>query len=66
MSEIRRWVTVDRANNEMGEYDSYREAEQDARKYDLAIVEHVYEFSDSELVWTPNGEDTWPPEGGEL
>lgn len=28
-----------------------------------AVVREVYHWQDSELVWTPDGADTWPPAG---
>jgi phage I-like protein len=27
-----------------------------------AVVARTYTFDDSELVWTPDGSDTWPPD----
>lgn len=65
MSEIRRYVLVDEDDNEQDyEYDSYRAALDAAREYGCAIVARTYEYADSELVWTPDGGDTWPPEEG--
>ena len=29
---------------------------------DQAVEMLTYEYSDRELVWTPDGGDTWPPE----
>ncbi|MDH3291534.1 MAG: hypothetical protein OEO20_11385 [Gemmatimonadota bacterium] len=43
-------------------YDSYQEAYETARRRNMAVLAYVYEFADSELIWTPNGADTWPPE----
>jgi hypothetical protein len=65
MSEITRYVLVDLDDNEGDyEFDSLREA-QDAADSDHAIVERTYVYDDSSLVWTPNGDDTWPPKDKE-
>lgn len=65
MSEIRRYVLVDEDDNEQDhEYDRYEDAEREATMQGFAIVARTYEYADSELVWTPDGSDTWPPEKG--
>jgi hypothetical protein len=64
MAEILRYVLVTRDNHEEDyEYDRYHEAETAARERgtDVAIIERHYVYDDSELVWTPDGADTWPP-----
>ncbi|ANA86489.1 hypothetical protein BH762_gp029 [Gordonia phage OneUp] len=62
MAEIVKYVLVDSDDNEGDHYyDSLVEARQIARLTDQAVVAHTFEFSDSELVWTPNGDTTWPP-----
>lgn len=64
MSVINRYVTIDRDGNESDEYDTYREALAAAESATgLAIIERNYEYSDSSLVWTPDGGDTWPIPG---
>ncbi len=62
MSTILRYVLVDRDDREAdGEYHILSEAIAAASDGDHAIIEREYEYSDSSLVWTPNGADTWPP-----
>lgn len=64
MTTISRYVVVD-ADDEEGdwEYDSFDEAKADALEQgDCAVIEREYEYSDSSLVWTPNGETFWPPD----
>lgn len=61
MAEITRYVLVNRDDVEqVYEYEQYQEAV-DAAGPDHAVVERHYEYSDSELVWTPNRSPTWPP-----
>jgi hypothetical protein len=61
MSQIDRYVLVDRNNHEGDhEYETMDAAIADASS-DHAVVERQYTFSDSELVWTPDGGNTWPP-----
>lgn len=62
MSEIRRYVLVGADNVEDDyEYESYQEAYESARRRNMAVIARVYVYDDSELVWTPDGSDTWPP-----
>ena len=62
MSQISRYVLCDRLGVELGyEYASYAEAELDAARWRCAVIERMYSYTDSDLIWTPNGEDTWPP-----
>jgi hypothetical protein len=61
MAEILRYVLVDEHDNEsLYEYDTMQEA-RDAAGSDYAILMRTYIYDDSELVWTPNGADFWPP-----
>lgn len=61
MAEIRRYVLVDEDDEEgTYAYETLAEAQQ-AAGLDHAVVAQIYVYGDSELVWTPNGEDTWPP-----
>lgn len=63
MSQISRYVLSDWNGVERDyEYDNYADAELDAARERCAVVERLYTYTDSELLWTPNGEDTWPPE----
>lgn len=63
MSDIRRYVLVDADDTELDyEYDSFNEASAAASTQGCAVIARIYEYSDSELVWTPNGEEQWPPE----
>jgi len=62
MSEIRRYVLVDSEDNEQDyEYSDWFEAARDAEERNYAVVARIYTFADSELVWTPDGSNTWPP-----
>ena len=62
MISIRRYVLVDRDNNEgLHEYRRYDKAETDAQLLGHAVVARIYEFTDSELVFTPDDSDIWPP-----
>ena len=58
---ILRYVLVD-ADNVEGDYEhpTLQEAEKQAGSTH-AVIERTYEYSDSELVYTPNGARTWPP-----
>lgn len=63
MSEIRKYVLVGRDNAEDDyEYDVYQDAYQAASRRNMAVIARIYAYDDSELVWTPDGSDTWPPE----
>ena len=63
MSEIRRYVLVDQNDVEEDyEYDNYQEAYHNANKRNMAVIARIYVYEDSELVCTPDGSDTWPPE----
>ena len=42
-------------------YRTMEEAVEAAGK-DQAVEMLTFEYSDRELVWTPDGADTWPPE----
>lgn len=65
MSEINRYVVLDVDGHQTsGEYDTLDEARQVAQRDGGAVEAHVYEWSDSELVWSPNGETEWPPPAG--
>ena len=62
MAQILTYVLVDEDGREDEyEYDSLHEAKMAVQPgTPTAIIERVYEYDDSSLVWTPNGEDTWP------
>ncbi|BBY54110.1 hypothetical protein H7J07_05730 [Mycobacterium koreense] len=64
MAEIRRYVTVDADDNESDwEYDSFDDAKAAAiRQGNAAVSCNIYEYSDRELAWTPDGSGTWPPQ----
>ena len=63
MANLTRYILVDAADRESDfEYESYEEALADASALGAAIVERTYAFHDSELVWTPDGGDVWPPQ----
>lgn len=66
MSTITRYVLVNRDDIESDyEYDTYHEALEGATKDgaagQFAIIERQYVYDDAELVWTPNGRNSWPP-----
>jgi len=61
MAKILRYVLVDRNDQEgVEEYDSFDDAVA-AADDDHAVIERQYEYSDSELAWTPDGSAVWPP-----
>jgi hypothetical protein len=63
MPNIERYVLIDSDNNEGDwEYESFKEAVGEAiSQGDTAVVARIYEYDDSELVWTPDGSSVWPP-----
>jgi len=62
MSEIRKYVLVDANDQELaGEFEHFDDAQREAARSGYAVVAQIYEYSDSELVWTPDGSDIWPP-----
>lgn len=64
MAEILRYVIVDandvEDDHEYERLDLAREGVPDEGG-PWAIVERVYTYDDSSLVWTSTGADTWPP-----
>ncbi|MCK0441186.1 hypothetical protein MUG78_17445 [Gordonia alkaliphila] len=65
MADITKYQLVDSSDHEVdGLYDSEQEAIAAARaKGNHAVIAVEFEFSDSELVWTPSGQGSWPPRG---
>ncbi len=68
MPEILRYMIVDEHDNEgLREYDSLDKAKNAAKfasdggPENFAVIRCTYVYDDSELVWTPDGGDTWPP-----
>ena len=62
--DIYRYVLVDRKGVEDDdELDDYQEAVDKAQGFGTshAVVERTYTYSDSELIWTPDGSKVWPP-----
>ena len=62
---IRVYRLIDEAGHaaeQVYESPEYPKAEMEARSAGHAIEALIYELADVELVWTPNGEVTWPPE----
>lgn len=60
-SDITRYVLVDQNDQEQDfEYTDCQDAIA-AAGTDHAVIERHYTYDDSELVWTPNGRDSWPP-----
>lgn len=63
MSQLSRYVLCNKEGVELDyEYDNYADVELDAGRWQCAVVERLYTYTDSELIWTPNGADTWPPQ----
>lgn len=61
MATIERYVLVSRDDSEGEyEYDTLQGAIDDADE-DHAVIARQYVYDDSELVWTPDGSDVWPP-----
>jgi len=61
---INRYRLVDRNDRELDTlYDDAQEAIADAGE-DYAVIELSFEYADSELIYTPDGRDTWPPQRG--
>lgn len=61
---IDRYVLVDQDDYEQDhEYERYDEAQAAAEALSTphAVIVRHYTYEDSELVWTPNGRNTWPP-----
>ena len=68
MSEINTWVVVDQHDQYVSEEcPTFAEARNDAEQRAQqsgephAVVMFTYVFDDSELSWTSNGADVWPP-----
>ena len=62
MAEILRYVVVDDSGVEGDwEYDKHDEAVSAAGS-ESAVIQRTYIYDDSELVWTPDGSQTWPPQ----
>jgi len=69
MSDVRKYVLVNREDMEGDyEYGSLREAKRKAAAYGEAVIARTYViedgdliYDDSELVWTPDGGNVWPP-----
>lgn len=67
-AEISRYVLVGLDDMEGDvEYPTMEEAKIEALRLSgagqgqYAIVAHMYEYADTELIWTPDGESVWPP-----
>lgn len=63
MDKVETYVVVDPDGQYVGyEVDTQCAAVADAQERgpSHAVVRLTYEFSDSDLVWTPNGEKSWP------
>lgn len=59
--DITTYVVVDDQGQYVSEeFDTLTEAKNAAIDYgNAAVVEFTYVLEDTELVWTPNGEDVW-------
>jgi hypothetical protein len=67
MAEIQRYVLVGLDDVEGDEeYATLHDAIAHARvRTSTAVISRTYEYTDSELVWTPDDSDIWPPTNGE-
>jgi hypothetical protein len=67
MSTITKYVVVDERDQEGDyEYDHLEQARAAAiGAGNSAVIAREYEYSDSDLVWTPNGAMSWPPKPGD-
>jgi phage I-like protein len=62
-SEVHRYVVVGRDDVEDDyEHETLEQAVRQAESTGGAVLRVTYEYSDSELCWTPDGSDRWPPE----
>jgi hypothetical protein len=66
-SEIRRYVLVDLGNCESEEFDDRATAQREASRLTAlgaphAVAVNIYVYDDHALLWTPNGDDVWPPD----
>jgi hypothetical protein len=59
--EILKFVLVDRNDQEEDYEYTDRDEAIKAAGTDHAVIMRTYVYDDSELIWTPNGKDTWPP-----
>lgn len=60
---IEMYVLIDRDGLSLDAvFDDFEEAE-NAAGSEYAVVARIFEYSDSELVYTPDGSMTWPPNG---
>ena len=59
---IERYITMNRANQEGDiEYETLEEAIEEAKGIEGAVIEREYSYTDSQLVWTADGGNQWPP-----
>jgi len=71
MSTIELYMVHDSHDAEWsGPYADYDDAKEVAQEYSdagdgepFAVITQQYEYIDSDLAWTTNGDDTWPPKG---
>ena len=61
MSSILHWYVVDSDGDLTGPFTDYAEAERRARQGSAAVEEYTYEYAESQIVWTPDGSNVWPP-----
>lgn len=67
MANIERYVIVDENDQEDDyTYNTFAEAHAAAAtRGRCAIIARIYEYTDTELVWTSTGADVWPPVSAE-
>ena len=59
-----RYAVIDRNDTKVNDHEKYEDAVQEAKgDGNCAVTEEQYEYTDSTVVWTPDGSNTWPPTG---
>ena len=61
--ETSRYAVIDSNDSKVNDHEKYEDAVAEAKAAgDCAVTQEQYEYTDSTVVWTPDGSDTWPPE----
>lgn len=59
--ETTRYAVVDGEETKVGDHENYEEAVAEAKQRgNCAVSEEHYEYTDSKVVWTPDGTTIWP------
>ena len=60
--ETTRYAVIDRNDEKVNDHEKYDDAVEEAKSDgNCAVAEEHYEYTDSTVVWTPDGTNTWPP-----